>query len=611
MHQNRRTARRQTQRRRPFYKRWWVLTLLGVLVVLLAAMTWLGVRGLQAKTELETSVALVSQLKDQLMAQDVTAAETTLAELTPRVQNARELTSDPVWLAAEFVPVLGPNMAAVRELADATDSIVVEAVPPLMEIVGDFVNVGLTTPDGAINTALFTDAIPRLDAAAASITAAVTAVEAIDTSSTISQLTEAQASLAEQLSALPPVLQQAQDVLPIIAPALGSETPRTYLILFQNNAELRSLGGIPGSIVPLTISNGAISLGEQLGKDDFSVYDESIVEAPSGVQELYRNAFGTSIMNSTVRPDFASGAGIARTMWEEQVGTPIDGVISIDPVALSYILRAGAPIQLSTGETMTGDNAVSLLVNQVYFRYPGETLASRAEQGAYFAEVIDGLFGSIMGGDLDMKLLASGVVQAAEERRILMWSENEAETALIDNADLAGTLPQSDAETDRIGLYTQDAIGSKMDFYLDQNVTLSQASCRTDGRENYRVSVNNTNILTQDQVDALTFYILGDGTEGVAAGDIRIDLLAYAPPGSEIVGLTVDGVAETLDDFTDGDYPVSRMRTTIEPGVTQNVTFDFVAGEAGTRALESILTPMVRATPVQSTALDCSTVAAG
>lgn len=609
MHDTRRSVRHRT-RRRPWYKRWqvWLLTLL---VVALAATTWLAVRALQAKTELETSVVLVSQLRDQLVAQDITAAEATLAELTPRVQNARQLTSDPVWLAAEFTPVLGSNLAAVRQLAAATDSIVVEGVPPLMEVVSDFVNDGLTTTEGALNTALFEAAIPRIDVAATTIEAAVASVDAIDTSNTISQVTDAQATLAEQLNTLSPVMKQAQEILPIVAPALGSDAPRTYLILFQNNAELRSLGGIPGSIVPLTIANGVISLGDQLGKDDFSAYDASIVDAPDGVTELYQNAYGTSILNSTVRPDFASGAGVARAIWEEQVGTPINGVISIDPVALSYILRAGPPIQLSTGETMTGDNAVSLLVNQVYFRYPGETEASRAEQGAYFAQVIDGLFGTVMGGDLDVKVLASGVIRAAEERRILLWSTNEAETALIDSANLGGTLPQSDARTDRIGLYTQDAIGSKMDYYLDQSVILSQAACRADGRESYRVSVNNTNVLTEDQVDDLTFYIVGDGTEGVTAGDIRIDLFAYAPPGAEIVGLSVDGVAATVDALHDGDYPVSRLRTTIEPGTSQNVTFDIVAGEPGTRNLAAILTPMVRATPLESTALDCETIPIG
>jgi hypothetical protein len=222
--------------------------------------------------------------------------------------------------------------------------------------------------------------------------------------------------------------------------------------------------------------------------------------------------------------------------------------------------------------------------------------------------VIDGLFGTVMGGGLDLNLLASGVMQAADERRLLLWSTNEAETALIDQADLAGELPQSDAETDRVGLYTQDAIGSKMDYYLDQNVTLSQGSCRADGRESYRVSVNNTNVLSSDEVDDLTYYIVGDGSEGVRAGDIRIDLFAYAPPGAEFVGLSVDGVPESVEAFNDGDYPVSRLRTTIRPGVTQNVTFDLVAGEPGTRVLESILTPMVRPTALESTALDCATV---
>ena len=44
---------------------------------------------------------------------------------------------------------------------------------------------------------------------------------------------------------------------------LGADGPRTYLMLFQNNAELRATGGIPGSFATITARNGKISLGRQ------------------------------------------------------------------------------------------------------------------------------------------------------------------------------------------------------------------------------------------------------------------------------------------------------------------------------------------------------------
>jgi hypothetical protein len=347
-------------------------------------------------------------------------------------------------------------------------------------------------------------------------------------------------------------------------------------------------------------------MGTPVGGDDFEKYPDSIVPVPDGVNELYARAFGTSILNATVRPDFTSAATVVQAFWRDSFGEDIDGVISIDPVALSYVLRATSPISLPSGDVLTADNAVSLLLNEVYRRFPGETASSRASQGAFFAQVINGVFGTLLAGGADPKVVAEGLVQAGQEHRLLLWSANENENALIADGKLGGSLPTSDATTEGVGLYTQDAIGSKMTYYLKQKVTLSQASCGADALETYRISTDLTNILTPEQVPGLTFYIVGDGTEGVTAGDIRIDVLAYAPPGSTIAGVRVDGKPVALRDLHDANYPVERLRVTIAPQQTRNVTVDIVAGQPGNRELTALVTPLAYPTPVDVSPLDCS-----
>ena len=608
--ESRRSARAQQARRKPLLKRkrFWIPAVILVLVIAVGA--WLAIRGLQAKTQLEASVPLVSQLKDQLMAQDVAAAEKTLDEITPRVADARRLTSDIVWRAAEYTPFVGSNLTAVRELAAITDNIVTDAIPPLMKVAGTLMNGGLTPVDGGLDLALIGGVLPDIEAATKALDEAEAEVGTIDTTNTISQLTAAKSTMAELLATLTPALHKAQKILPIVLPAMGSEGPRKYVVVFQNNAEARSLGGIPGAIVPVTMEAGKISLGAPVDSEDFEKFAESIVPVPAGVDELYALGYGTSILNSTIRPDFASAAAVVQAMWRDSFNEEIDGVISLDPVALSYLLRASGPIPLPSGDVLSSENAVSLLLNDVYLRYPGETERSREMQGAFFAQVINGVFGTLLSGGSDPKALAEGLMQAGEERRLLLWTANEAEAALIAEGDLNGSLPISDATTERIGLYTQDAIGSKMTYYLKQKVTLSQAKCGADELETYRVSTDLTNILTPEQVSGLTFYILGDGSEGVKAGDVRIDALAYAPPGSTISAIRVDGQPVEFTDFHDENYPVARLRVSIAPQQTKNITFDIVAGQPGHRELNALITPLVYPTPVEVATLDCATAAA-
>jgi len=608
--ESRRNHRVEKTPRKALAKRWWFWIPIVIVVLLIAVGAWLGIRGLQAKNQLEASVPLVSQLKDQLLAQDIVAAQKTLDDITPRVAEARALTSDVVWTTAEHTPVVGSNLTAVRELAAITDAIVTDAIPPLMRVAGTLMDGGLTPVDGGLDLDLIAGVMPDVDAATAALDTAEGAVGAIDTTDTIAQLTDAKSTMADLLATLTPALHEAQRIVPIVLPAMGSDGPRKYVVVFQNNAEARSLGGIPGSLVPVTIDQGKISLGTPAGGEDFEIFEESVVPVPDGVEELYAGAFGRSILGSTVRPDFASAATVVQALWRDSFGEDIDGVISIDPVALSYVLRASSPISLPSGDVLTADNAVSLLLNEVYLRFSGETAASRDLQGAFFAQVINGVFGTLLGGGADPKVVAEGLMQAADEHRLLLWSVNENENALIAEGKLGGALPTSDATTEGIGLYTQDAIGSKMTYYLKQAVTLSQASCGSDDVETYRVSTDVTNILTPEQVPDLTFYIVGDGTEGVTAGDIRIDVLAYAPPGSTISAVRIDGESVDFTDFHDANNPVARVRVTIAPQQTRNVTVDIVAGQPGHRELSARVTPLTYPTPIDVSPLDCSTAVA-
>ena len=168
-------------------------------------------------------------------------------------------------------------------------------------------------------------------------------------------------------------LQRTAELLPAM---LGGDEKRTWLMLFQNPAELRSLGGMPGATAVLTAENGRVELAEQ-GTAAISRYPSPVMELDPELTALYGNRPAVWFSGTTVLPDFALAAPIAREMWEREHGTSADGVVSIDPIALSYMLEPTGPIQLPTGETLTADNAVDLLLNEVYLRDLGPGRAER------------------------------------------------------------------------------------------------------------------------------------------------------------------------------------------------------------------------------------------
>ncbi len=61
----------------------------------------------------------------------------------------------------------------------------------------------------------------------------------------------------------------------LIPDMLGGSGRRTYILAFQNNAEIRSTGGLPGAFAILRAEDGRISLGGQGAGSDFTVFEEN------------------------------------------------------------------------------------------------------------------------------------------------------------------------------------------------------------------------------------------------------------------------------------------------------------------------------------------------
>lgn len=560
--------------------------------------------------------AKISELKAQVVAVDFVKAEGTLGEIGAHTSNAVRLTSDPIWRTGEVVPFVGSNLSAVRKLAKVTDDIVAEVVEPLVGVASNINPGSLAPKDGGIDPKPFIDAVPAVAQANAGAKEAIRALKAVDTEGTISQVASARNSLTEMLGSIAPLLQTADEIVPLIPPAMGVEAPRRYVVMFQNNAEGRALGGTALSFALVTVDSGRVELTSTVaaGFENFDRYGTSVVPIPDGAQDVYPGgAYGTFIPNVTIRPSFVSAAEMTQEMWHRQFGYTVDGIISIDPVALSYILRASAPITLSTGDVLTSDSLVPFLLNDVYTRFNSkDVVADNLKQDAIYGEAVVATFAQLTSGAVDPKTLLASLLQGWNERRVLYWSAHPEEQATLASFGLNGELPVSDAATDRVGVYFQDNVGSKLGYYLQQSVHLAAESCRPDGRQNYRVTAALTNLVDPGQVAGLSPSITGNyKAEKLKPGVQRMISMLYAPPGSQIAGITVNGSPVAVEPLHDTDRPVGKVTLVIQPGETVSVSYDVIAAEPGKKALEAQVTPMVRATEIVNEPLDCATVPAG
>ncbi|TFD86110.1 DUF4012 domain-containing protein [Cryobacterium serini] len=573
---------------------------LGLLVIVVAATAWVGIRGLQAKDALEAAVPLAESIKDQIVAGDGEAAARTAARLGEYADTARSRTSDPVWRTYELLPFLGSNLVAVRQLAAVVDDVAQNAVTPLTALAGNLDLTDVKPVDGAIALQPLLDAQPAVTAADTALARAATNVNAIETDDVLDVVRGAVTRLQTvtvETSATVDGMNRAVTLLPAM---LGATGPRNYILLFQNPAELRSTGGIPGALALLHTDNGSIELTQQASSTSFPQYPASVLPLGDEIRGIYGDITGQFIQNVSMTPDFAQTGALAREMWRLEFGVEANGVLSIDPVALSYLLDATGPITLATGDELNAGNAVQLLLSDVYARYDDPK-----QQDIFFAAAAGAVFDTVKSGKADPTKLIGALARAAAENRVLVWNADDAEQAILGDTTLAGPRPVSDDETNRFGLYLNDGTGSKMDLYLDVQTAIGQQTCRQDLRPQYALEVTLTNTAPADAATSLPAYVTGGGVFGIIPGNIKTLVAGYGTPEVQNLGLTRDGVEVPYHPAADAGYPVSSIGIELAPGESTVLRFNWLGPEPFTGQLELRSTPLIALNDTASLDFTC------
>ncbi|MDR6867234.1 hypothetical protein J2Y69_001835 [Microbacterium resistens] len=581
--------------------RFWVpvsvgLVLIGVLVGGGFVAKHLYDQAMSAKGDLEQAFPLVTEVEKSMLAGDVPSAQATAARIAALTTSAAKKTDTPLWHGVEWVPFAGPNLAAVRIAADSADTLATDVLTPLTSVSLD----ALLPKDGAFDTAQLDSLATLVGNASQRIEGVRTDLGTIDQGALIPQVSTGVSSLTAALDKIDPYLTPVHNALTLLPKALGAETPRNYLLLFQNNAESRGTGGNPASIAMLTADHGAISMTQQASSQDFTNGRPApIIPLDPQTEALYGTKIARYIQDTTLSPDFGETAAIVRAFWAESYGTPIDAVASIDPVALAYILQAIGPVQLPTGETLTADNAIPLLLNEVYTLYP-----EPADQDVFFAGAAGAVFNALLHQTTDPKALLDVLAKAAGEGRLLYSPSDPAEAAIIAGSPVSGTLPDSNADATAMGVYVNDVTEGKLDYYMQLDIAADSTQCQA-GTEapTFGITATLTNTLTPEQAPGLAPYV--SPGRFYTKGTVATDLVLYGPIGAEATAVTVNGNPVEFSTLPHLGRTALKVNLETPPGQSAQVGVTYQGGNGAYGPLEVRHTPMVRATPVALTAEGC------
>lgn len=551
----------RSSRRRPIIA--WIM--LGAGVVILLATAWVGWRTYQAYRDLQSAAAQVSALQQQFA--DPTrlgptdSRQAIIAELQADASSARSAVDDPVFRLATGVPFIGPNLDAIRQVGLTVDTLSTDVIPSLDNVARTLDPSALAPKDGVVDLAPIVGIAPQLQQADATVQAGRARLQQIDRSAVVAPVGDAVASLQAKLDSAADLTEPSARTARLLPTALGANGVRTYLVVFQNLAEPRATGGIFGSYAVVTTDHGKVSIADQGPARDLKYFAPPVSELSDDQRQLFGPELVTFPADVNLTPDFPTAAQLFIDMYQARGGGPVDGVLAVDPVALSYLLK-GAPALSVDGVSIDADNVVTTLLSTAYQQFDD---ASQEPRDRFLATATAAAFGQVMSGAAKPDAVVAGLRKAGAERRLLYYSTHSDEQADLAATGWSGALG-GPTEARSIGVFLNDAVGSKLGYYLTGRAVAAGGQCQPDGSQLATVTVT---LDYQPPASGLPGYVTGGGADYA----YRTHVLLAAPSGGTIDAAELDGQPASLRPGTDRGRPFGTAVVDLKPGAESTVTF--------------------------------------
>lgn len=350
-------------------KRVLIIVLLILLVVVVSVDGYLAVRIIEAKialaVKLKNQINQIQEMKDSLTTLEF--AQAIGPSLTTLQQDVSVLKLDlQPWLGFlglfNWVPqygndisMIGPFLDVLTGLSSAAENTYRSMLPVMNVINGKTNNSNLT-----MMTRLFLEAQPKLAEATQEIDLAISARSKID----ISRLSPSFRDLiSKKIDPYLSLFKQGLTIITALPGVMGTESrgPQTYLLLIQNEDELRATGGFITAIGILVVKDG--ELISSTIEDSYAI-DDLTKPYPLAPWQLerYMNSLHWVFRDSNWSPDFPTSAAIARYLYSFKNTQTINGVFAIDQKAVSIMLDAVGPVVVEgASDPITSETMVSYI----------------------------------------------------------------------------------------------------------------------------------------------------------------------------------------------------------------------------------------------------------
>ena len=403
--------------------------------------------------------------------------------------------------------------------------------------------------------------------------------------------------LKNQLPLLKEFVGDAVDYSGFLLQALGESGPKKYLLLFQNNSELRPTGGFPGSYALIGFDRGIL---RELKVDDIYNIDGQSSKNIIPPRELQHITPTWGMRDVAWWADFPTSAKKVMQFYTEiNGGASVDGVITLTPDIVAQMLSVTGPIELPEYKlTITADNFIDQIQSEVEY---GD---NRVQPKQVLMDLAPKLVAKLGQQDKDKWFqIFQMILHSIEQKKILAYFKDPNLEAVVVKNNLGGEVKTTDS--DYLQVVHTNVKGSKTDAVIDNLYNLEVKPqegngwdhtlqiIRTHNGNQYKYGFYNRNSYDFVRVlvpagtvltaitgnDKLAYTPLIDYSMGEFAKDS--DLVKYES-GSKLLP---NGVRV----FNENGKTVFGFWIQLEPGKSQTVTLEYQTPASVTKPDQLVL----------------------
>ncbi|MFA5828101.1 MAG: DUF4012 domain-containing protein [Candidatus Shapirobacteria bacterium] len=386
---------------------------------------------------------------------------------------------------------------------------------------------------------------------------------------------------------------------------LGKDKPRTYLMIFQNDAELRPTGGFWTAYGLLKVTDGKFT---PLGSDDIYSLDakfNSTIPAPRPIKAYHINVPYFNLRDMNISPDFPTSIKEFMVHYNKITGNKdkIDAVVALDTNFLVDLVKVLGRVGVSGFGNFSAEpdkrcDGCPQIIYQLEWIAGRPRNYIETDRKGFLGPLMNSLLSNAMGSEKSKigPLAQAGFDNIFQKHILFYFIDSDMQNA-AELANIGGKIVDPGSDVDYFHLNDANMSSAKTNLFLRQKIKHEIIS--KDGKVEHKITVTYINPSKGSNCN------LEKGDLCLNASKYRNWFRFYVPKGSTMVKMTGSEVEPVLYEelgkqVFEGFYgnrfflaPESSVKTSIQYTssipASSNYTL-YLQKQPGTKATEYDLT---------------------